>query len=95
MIELPLVVEMSVDTSKKVYQFSIEQTCETYQMTQDAVFNVSVIDTPYEGEYEFTPSSSAQTIFIKNKTATDDIIINPIPNNYGLIGWNGSFLTVS
>lgn len=95
MIELPLVVEMTVDTSKKVFEFSIEQTCETYEMTQDAVFNVTVNTNPYEGDYEFTPSSSAQTIAIKNLMATDDIIINPIPNNYGLIGWNGSFLTVT
>ena len=95
MIELPLVVEMTVDTSKKVFEFSIEQTCETYEMTQDAVFNVTVNTNPYEGDYEFTPSSETQTIAIKNLMATDDIIINPIPNNYGLIGWNGSFLTVS
>ena len=95
MIELPLVVEMTVDTSKKVFEFSIEQTCETYEMTQDAVFNVTVNTNPYEGAYEFTPSSETQTIAIKNLMATDDIIINPIPNNYGLIGWNGSFLTVT
>ena len=26
---------------------------------------------------------------------TDDVTIKPIPQNYGLITWNGSFLTVS
>lgn len=51
--------------------------------------------TPYTGEYEFTPSSETQTIPIYNKIASADIVINPIPSNYGLISWNGSTLTVS
>lgn len=48
----------------------------------------------YKGEYEFTPSAQTQTIEIYGKTATENIIINPIPNNYGLVSWNGSTLTV-
>ena len=50
---------------------------------------------PYEGSYEFTPSAEEQTIAISGKKATQDITINPIPQNYGLITWNGSYLTVS
>ena len=50
---------------------------------------------PYAGEYEFTPADEAQTIPIYGKTATRDIVINPIPSNYGKITWNGSTLTVS
>ena len=49
----------------------------------------------YEGPYEFTPTQSTQTIEIAFKQATENIIINPIPSNYGLISWNGSVLTVS
>lgn len=49
----------------------------------------------YEGSYEFTPTSETQTISIEHKMATADIVINPIPSNYGLITWNGSELTVS
>ena len=51
--------------------------------------------TIYEGAMEWTPSAQAQTIEIANKKALDNIVINPIPNNYGLITWNGSILTVS
>ena len=54
-----------------------------------------VVADPYEGEYEFTPSAETQTIPTNGKTATGDIIINPIPRNYGLITWNGTTLTVS
>ena len=49
----------------------------------------------YEGVYDFTPSAETQTIPINGKTATQDITINPIPQNYGLITWNGATLTVS
>lgn len=56
---------------------------------------VTVAGQAYEGEYTFTPTQEAQTIEIKNKVALDNITINPIPNNYGLIGWNGSVLTVT
>ena len=49
----------------------------------------------YEGPYLFTPSMEAQRIDIGHKTAAQDIIISPIPSNYGLITWNGATLTVS
>lgn len=49
----------------------------------------------YTGAYEFTPTQDAQTVLISGLKATQDITINPIPSNYGLITWNGSFLTVS
>lgn len=49
----------------------------------------------YTGAYEFTPTQETQTVFISGMKATQDITINPIPSNYGLITWNGSFLTVS
>ena len=49
----------------------------------------------YTGSYEFTPTPSTQTILVENKLMAHDIIINPIPNNYGLITWDGSVLTVS
>ena len=52
-------------------------------------------DAPYEGDYEFTPTQQQQVIQIAGKAARQDIIINPIPSNYGLITYNGSFITVS
>lgn len=49
----------------------------------------------YDGAYEITPTSEMQTLETKHKRMTDNIIINPIPSNYGLITWNGATLTVS
>ncbi len=50
---------------------------------------------PYTGEYSVTPGAEAITLSTKNLRMTDNITVNPIPSNYGLITWNGSFLTVS
>ena len=49
----------------------------------------------YEGAYEFTPSAEVQTLDSTDKVMHQNIIINPIPSNYGLITWNGATLTVS
>lgn len=49
----------------------------------------------YEGEYEFTPSAEEQIVQTAHKAVRENIIINPIPSNYGLISWDGSKLTVS
>lgn len=49
----------------------------------------------YDGPYEFTPTEDTQTIEIEHLMATQDIVIDPIPYNYGLITWNGSTLKVS
>jgi hypothetical protein len=50
---------------------------------------------PYDGETTVTPSAETQTLRTGGTVLLDDIIINPIPSNYGLITWNGATLTVS
>ena len=49
----------------------------------------------YQGDLEFTPTDETQTIATKDLVLSDDIIINPIPSNYGLISWNGRGILVS
>lgn len=50
---------------------------------------------PYSGSYSFTPSDVEQIVEIKGLVAKENITISPVPQNYGLITWNGSTLTVS
>ena len=50
---------------------------------------------PYTGNYTVTPSTETQTLFTNNLRMTDNITIEAIPQNYGLITWNGATLTVS
>ena len=49
----------------------------------------------YTGVTEATPTTAEQVLDTSNKVVTRNIVINPIPSNYGLITWNGSTLTVS
>ena len=60
------------------------------------VIKVTEYDLPvYTGGTEITPSENVQTLQTANKTVLQNIIVNPIPSNYGKITWNGSTLTVS
>lgn len=69
---------------------------EQYDMTVGGNIVINKIGAdPYEGEYVITPSGAVQILATKGKTAAQNITIQPIPQNYGLITWNGSILTVS
>ena len=50
---------------------------------------------PYGGAYEVTPSREAQTLATASRTLSQNVVVNPIPSNYGLIEWDGSKLRVS
>lgn len=50
---------------------------------------------PYTGLTVVTPSDQTQTLATTGLLIPTDIVINPIPQNYGLITWDGSTLTVS
>lgn len=50
---------------------------------------------PYQGETEFTPGPETQVVSTRGKLLMSDIVINPIPQNYGLITYNGNVITVS
>lgn len=53
-------------------------------------------ETPvYHGPYEFAPTTRTQTVHVAGTVMQEDLIVDPIPSNYGLITWNGSTLTVS
>ena len=49
----------------------------------------------YDGPTEITPSTVNQILNTEGKLITENITVKPIPNNYGLITWNGSTITVS
>lgn len=49
----------------------------------------------YQGPYEVTPTGTAQVLSTEGLLAAADIVVNPIPSNYGLVTWNGAVLTVS
>lgn len=50
---------------------------------------------PYTGPYSVIPSAEAQTLDTNGLRMTDNITIEPIPSNYGLITWSGPGIRVS
>lgn len=52
-------------------------------------------DDPYDGPYEVTPTRQTQILQTDGKTMTADVVVNPIPQNYGLITYNGFYMTVT
>lgn len=66
------------------------------QIAGDIIYNGRIRTIPeYEGPYEVTPSQEQQILHTDDKLMTEDLIVNPIPSNYGLITWNGSYLRIS
>lgn len=49
----------------------------------------------YKGETVITPTRETQVLETGGLYVPSNIIVNPIPKNYGLISWNGVTLTVS
>lgn len=76
------------------YTMQVQATKVRSPATIGAAYNV-VGGRPYEGAYEFTPTTAAQTIPTEQRFLSENIIINPIPSNYGLITWDGHTMTVS
>ena len=54
-----------------------------------------VIVGDYDGPYQVTPNNQTQVLATQGKHLANNVVIDPIPSNYGLITWNGSVLTVS
>lgn len=70
------------------------------QKIADNVWNYSIESTgdiieTYDGSYDVTPTGEQQILLTKHLRMAENVIVEPIPSNYGLITWNGSVLTVS
>lgn len=49
----------------------------------------------YPGPYIVMPGPEAQVLHTDGLRMTGDVTVAPVPNNYGLIEWDGSKLRVS
>ena len=68
---------------------------DTNSATFTAEQGIPIYPSAYTRAYEVTPSQETQTLPTQGLMMSHDVVINPIPSNYGLITWNGSTLTVS
>lgn len=66
---------------------------------EDSSFVVSMgesfLPEHYQGETTVSPSADIQVLDTMGKVLDENITVQPIPNNYGLITYNGSTITVS
>lgn len=64
-------------------------------LTGKLAYSVAIPVPDYDGAYRVTPSGEEQILPTQGHTLADNIVIEAIPQNYGLITWDGSTLTVS
>ena len=77
-------------------KMSVKATSQKTQISTGIPVVKEFIERPtYEGAYEITPSEETQTLPTNGLRMTDNVVINPIPSNYGLITWDGTVITVS
>lgn len=60
-----------------------------------AQFGVTFERAEYEGPYTVVPGAVTQVLNTRGFAMAEDVIVEAIPSNYGLITWNGTTLTVS
>ncbi len=68
---------------------------ESFKATFGGTGGGSIESDTYEGRYMVTPSHETQILSTKDLLMKNNVTINPIPSNYGLITWDGSVLTVT
>lgn len=83
---------MSVSTSEKTFGLNVQTLNEDLSFAIGASYTSSK---KYDSEYEVTPSDDILILPTAGRLLSENITINPIPNSYGRISWNGSILTVS
>lgn len=94
MMPNPITVPMTVAANTAAVPMTVAATHDTIPITVS--LSVSGRTSPeWQGAYVYTPTQAEQTIPMEGFVARQDITINPIPSNYGLITWNGATLTVS
>ena len=63
-------------------------------VTGEAVI-ISDVFPEYDGPYLVTPTRETQILETRNRVLLDRVTVGPIPQNYGLITYNGATITVS
>ena len=88
-----IIIPMEVSTTDPVIEMEVTAEEPEVSFNVDVVFES--VSNPYSGQYVVTPSQEEQVLQTNGLVMLDNVTINPIPSNYGLITWNGSVITVS
>ena len=90
----PIPVTLSVEETQQQYALTVAESTLQYSMGVSTQIVASLFP-DYAGPVTITPTNVQQVLPAAETVVHSDITINPIPNNYGLITWNGSTITVS
>lgn len=85
-------IPINIQIEPNEYGLQIEGT-ETIPIQLETAVQIISGD-HYHGAYTFTPTNEVQVVDIHGLVADEDIVIDAIPSNYGLVEWDGSILTV-
>ena len=91
---IPIRVDMKVTESQQKYGLRVIEKNIPISVDVETPI-VAGVAKEYEGEYDITPTNTAQVFSTEGKRCPHNFIVEPIPNNYGLITYNGSIITVS
>lgn len=89
----PIVLDMDV-TEPQVIPMTVSEAGGSISMTVGVSINL-VAGQHYQGATTVTPTQEQQILLTQGKVVDANIIVEPIPSNYGLITWNGSVLRIS
>ena len=90
MITVPMTV--SVTSTEVPVKVATDQATLTVGI--GAAYEITGGET-YHGAYTVTPSQETQILETNGLLMNGNVTIEPIPQNYGLVTWNGSVLTIS
>lgn len=91
---IPSEVRMTIAAEAQEVPLQISETAQEYSMTLATAIEVIAAE-PYLGPYTATPGPEAQELQTAGLQMLQNITIEPIPENYGRITWDGSTITVS
>lgn len=90
----PIEVALTVSESTNTYPLTAEDNVKVYPVTLSETIVAGNVPN-YEGSYVVTPTRNQQVLYTADRRLLHNVIINPIPSNYGLVEWNGSALRIS
>ena len=85
-----MVIKLKVQDSPIVHFRVNDGDAATFKIEQ----GIPIYPNSYEGAYRITPTEETQTLETDHLMMNDNVIIDPIPSNYGRILWDGTVLTV-
>lgn len=91
---IPIRVDITVAESVQQFDLTVAENTQEFDLDVGTAIVTAVVE-DYDGETEATPTNEEQVFSMGNKRVLNDFVVHAIPHNYGLITYNGQYITVS